>query len=155
MARVSDQTIINARIRQGGVCAECGESLDESAYETHHLKRVANGGEHTEDNIVLLCDRDEHEFFHKGNFREPIETSPDQYPYYYGKKDHTEINEKPEAEMDAKIAKFSEEKGKKSTEEKPIEEAAQQTDIHKATDGAGEGDKEQTQDYDYDSGYGI
>ena len=93
MARVSDQTIINAWIRQEGVCAECGESLKDTAYEAHHMKRVKDGGNDSDDNIVLLCDRDEHEFFHGDNTKEPIETSLDQYPFFYGKSSNLEYKD--------------------------------------------------------------
>lgn len=93
MTVVSDQTIIEAYVRQDGVCAICGESLDECAYEAHHLRRSADGGSDSVDNIALLCDRDEHEYMHGGNFRAEIETTPDHYPYFYGKSDQLEYKE--------------------------------------------------------------
>jgi len=82
MARISDQTYINAYIRQEGLCAVCGEALEYSPAEAHHMLRVADGGSNSDDNIVILCDREEHLYMHGGDFREPVMTTPDDYPYF-------------------------------------------------------------------------
>jgi len=76
MARVSNKTIIEVWQRQEGGCAMCGSPLDEAAWENHHIRRVQDGGSDSSDNIVLLCDRDEHLYTHAGDFRKP---------YFYGK----------------------------------------------------------------------
>jgi len=62
---------------------------------------------------------------------------------------------KQEAEMDAKLVEFYKEEDKKSAENKPIKETAQQTVSPTATGGALEEDEDQSQDYDYHSGYGM
>lgn len=85
MARVNNQTIIEVWDRQEGVCAVCGDPLSETAYENHHLLRVADGGANDPNNIVLLCDRDEHLYAHGGDFTKPIQTTEEFYPYFYGK----------------------------------------------------------------------
>lgn len=93
MARVGDQTIINAWIRQDGICAICGEPLIENAYEVHHMQRKTDGGSDSDENIALLCDRDEHEYVHGGNFNEPVQTTAEQYPYFYGRSQKLEFQE--------------------------------------------------------------
>lgn len=93
MARISDQTYINAYIRQEGLCAVCGEPLEYSPAEAHHMLRVADGGSNSDENIVILCDREEHIYMHGGDFREPVMTTPDDYPYFYGKSGKLEYEE--------------------------------------------------------------
>lgn len=89
MARetISDQTRVEVWARQDGKCALCGDPLSESAHETHHLLRVADGGTNDVDNLVILCDRDEHLYVHGGKFGEAIQTEPSFYPFYYGGND--------------------------------------------------------------------
>lgn len=82
MASVSDQIIVEAWLRQGGKCGICGDDLSESAYEAHHMKPKAFGGTDDVDNIVLLCDREEHLYVHGGDFRNAVETDPSVYPYF-------------------------------------------------------------------------
>jgi hypothetical protein len=85
MARVSNQTIVEVWQRQEGMCAMCGDSLKVSPWENHHMLRVADGGSDSADNIVLLCDRDEHLYVHAGDFTQPVQTTPENYPYFHGR----------------------------------------------------------------------
>ena len=77
MSTVSNQTFIDVYARQDGVCAVCGDPLDDSPREVHHMLRKADGGDDSPDNLVLLCDRDEHEYVHGGDFRKEIATTPE------------------------------------------------------------------------------
>ena len=92
MARVNDQTIIEAWDRQDGLCGLCGEELEDYAYEAHHMKRVADGGTDDVDNIVLLCSREEHLDSHGGNWRNQLETDESFYPFFNGKEDIENID---------------------------------------------------------------
>lgn len=84
MANVSDQTKIEAWARQDGVCALCGDTLEDTLYEAHHMRRVADGGTNEVDNIVMLCSKDDHLHAHGGNFCDAVETEPDAYPFFNG-----------------------------------------------------------------------
>jgi hypothetical protein len=117
MARVSQQAIIDVWERQGGVCAICGEPLDESAYEAHHMRRVKDGGSDAAENMVLLCDRDEHEYVHGGNFRKEIETTPDQYPYFDGKSRTFEYEEIIKSEKEEPVDDSSVDEGDESIDD--------------------------------------
>jgi len=100
MASVRDQTIIDVWSRQDGLCGICGDPLSESAWECHHMTRKADGGDDSPDNLVLLCDRDEHEYAHGGNFRQELATTADAYPYFYGQSGNIDYEEPAEDEND-------------------------------------------------------
>jgi hypothetical protein len=107
MAKYTDQTFIDVYSRQDGVCAVCGEPLDDCAYEMHHMRRVADGGTNTEDNLVLICDRDEHLYLHGGDFTQPLQTTADDYPYFHGKSGHLEYQDSTDEEDIEKAADYS------------------------------------------------
>lgn len=101
MGDVSDQVKIEVMLRQHGKCAICGEPLEENPDEFHHLLPKHLGGDDSVENIVGLCDRDEHLYVHGGDFRNDIETEPDIYPYFYGgdtEKDRVELDSFDEVE---------------------------------------------------------
>ena len=84
MGDVSDQTKIEVLVRQHGKCGICGDALGDNPEEYHHMLPPRFGGDDSPDNIVALCDRQEHIYMHGGDFRNEIETTPDVYPYYNG-----------------------------------------------------------------------
>lgn len=107
MASISDQLYIEAWERQQGLCAVCGEKLIDSAYEAHHLLPKNLGGEDTVDNIAIVCDREEHLDVHGGDFRAPIATTPEDYPYFYGDTkalDHAETKIEKGVEDEAELS---------------------------------------------------
>jgi len=100
MAKISDQTFIDVFSRQDGLCAICGDPLSESPHEMHHMRRKADGGDDSVDNLVLLCDRDEHEYVHGGNFNQELETTADIYPFFNGRSGKLEFEEPTTEEED-------------------------------------------------------
>jgi hypothetical protein len=97
---MKDQTFIDVYSRQDGLCAICGEPLSESPWEMHHMRRKADGGDDSVDNLVLLCDRDEHEYVHGGSFNQELETTADIYPFFYGRSGKLEYEEPSSEEED-------------------------------------------------------
>ncbi|MCI0404729.1 MAG: HNH endonuclease [candidate division Zixibacteria bacterium] len=51
----SNLTKSQARLRQRGKCAHCGESLNEMEESAHYLLRESSGGPDKEENCVMLC----------------------------------------------------------------------------------------------------
>lgn len=51
----SNLTKSQARLRQRGKCAHCGESLNETEESAHYLLRENCGGPDREENCVILC----------------------------------------------------------------------------------------------------
>lgn len=83
--RFPDNIIVQAYHRQKGKCGDCGSRFERDAvdYKGHHLKRVADGGDNSLENCVLLCD-DCHYLAHGGNYKTAIQLSPSEFPYFYG-----------------------------------------------------------------------
>lgn len=104
MASISDQKHIDVYVRQDGLCALCGEPLIENPREMHHMLPKALGGDDSLDNLVLVCDREEHLWLHGGDFRNEIATTPETYPYFYGKSGKIEYEEPGDAESEAEEA---------------------------------------------------
>lgn len=82
-----------ARIRQYGICAHCGESLDDVWEAAHHVVPNQSGAAddpedaflRTADNCVVLCD-DCHDAAHAhGAFLLGAVAPADWYPYSHGK----------------------------------------------------------------------
>ncbi len=51
----SNLTKLQARLRQRGKCALCGQSLNETEESAHYLLRENCGGADKEENCVVLC----------------------------------------------------------------------------------------------------
>jgi len=84
MGDVTDQTKIDVLLRQHGKCGICGEPLSDNPEEFHHMLPPRFGGNNFADNIVALCDREEHIYMHGGDFRNDVATTSDVYPYFNG-----------------------------------------------------------------------
>lgn len=107
MGNVTDQTKIEVLIRQHDKCGICGESISDNPVEYHHMLPPRFGGDDSADNIVALCDREEHLYMHGGDFRNDVATSSDVFPYFNGgdpDSDIVELNsdDKVEATVDDK-----------------------------------------------------
>ncbi len=52
----SRETTLRKRMitKHGKGCMQCGYP---GYFELHHIKRVADGGEHREENVLLLCEK--------------------------------------------------------------------------------------------------
>jgi 5-methylcytosine-specific restriction endonuclease McrA len=70
--------------RQDGKCGDCGEDLEEVIFHAHHLLRQADGGDDSLDNCVMLCEECHYAAHNYGNYRQPIQLSPSDFPYFYG-----------------------------------------------------------------------
>lgn len=82
--RFSEPTKRDARWRQHGRCAVCGEDLDWQEEFAHHVHPDALGGPDEADNCAVLC-RPCHERVHNdARFRTGIVAPPSYFRYWNG-----------------------------------------------------------------------
>jgi 5-methylcytosine-specific restriction endonuclease McrA len=87
-------TVAEARLRQWGLCAHCGDSLDDVWENAHHVipnqtgtpKQAASAFLRTADNCVILCESCHFAAHAHGNFRFGAVALADWYPFSHGKK---------------------------------------------------------------------
>jgi hypothetical protein len=62
--RLFSRTQVKEALENQGGCAGCGKPVDTSAAKGHHVKRHADGGQTTTDNLSAVCE-DCHKEIHK------------------------------------------------------------------------------------------
>ncbi|HXF49092.1 MAG TPA: HNH endonuclease [Verrucomicrobiae bacterium] len=77
----SNLTKSQARLRQNGKCARCGETLVETEEAAHYLLRESSGGPDKEDNCVVLCQNCQTLAYHNANFHTSYVTPVGHFPY--------------------------------------------------------------------------
>lgn len=82
--RFSERTKREARLRQNGRCAACGENLDDVWEEAHHIFPNSYGGADRPDNCVILCDACHSHIHYDGRFRSRIIAPRNYFRYFKG-----------------------------------------------------------------------
>ena len=77
----SNLTKSQARLRQRGKCAHCGESLVETEEAAHYLLRENSGGEDKEENCVMLCQGCHTTVHGNANFHTSYVSTIGHFPY--------------------------------------------------------------------------
>jgi hypothetical protein len=77
----SNLTKSQARLRQRGKCAQCGESLNETEEAAHYLLRESSGGEDKEQNCIILGQNCHSAVHGNANFHTSYITPVGHFPY--------------------------------------------------------------------------
>ena len=77
----SNLTKSQARLRQHGKCARCGESLIETEESAHYLLRENCGGSDHDENCVVLCQGCHSTVHGNENFHTSYVTTVGHFPY--------------------------------------------------------------------------
>lgn len=88
----SDPTWFEARLRQGGVCARCGEDLTDLAEYGHHVVPNQSGkaGDpnhfwlRSADNCVVVCNDCHYRVHQDGRYNTGAVAPPEYYPHSHG-----------------------------------------------------------------------
>ena len=86
----SRSIIDQAYLRQRYRCGMCGGSLQRLWNDygqdsfAHHIRRVADGGSHTLDNCVILCETCHQQAHNWGNYLQPLEILRHEFKYLNG-----------------------------------------------------------------------
>ena len=76
----SNLTKSQARLRQRGKCAHCGQSLNEIEESAHYLLRENGGGPDSEENCVVLCQNCHSTVHGNANFHTSYITTVGHFP---------------------------------------------------------------------------
>jgi hypothetical protein len=77
----SNLTKSQARLRQRGKCARCGEPLVETEEAAHYLLRESSGGPDKEENCIILCQNCHSTVHGNANFHGSYITTVGHFPY--------------------------------------------------------------------------
>ena len=88
----SNLTKNQARFRQRGKCAHCGQSLNELDESAHYLLRENFGGPDKEENCVILCQGCHSTVHNNASFQSSYLAPLSHFPYanIYGSHPHTQ-----------------------------------------------------------------